>query len=475
MSMRSVPTCRAAALIAAAVLLAARPVASQPLNDACAAATPVTMGVPVIGSLLGATSDGAGACSLGTTPDVYHAFTPPVSGTYTFTLCTGTDWDSVISLHGSCPATEDNQVACDDDGCRPAGSTAFGVAASLAIGLPGGSGQTYIIRIAPFDATVAAGLYTLLIVGPAAPTGGCCFAGSCAPATPPVCAASGGTYRGDYTACIAPAGMTTFYAAPTGPLAIPDNTPIAGGVTSTINVPDSFTVGDVRLRLALSHDFAGDLTATLSHAGRNVTLFERIGGGYAGDDSDFEGVYAFSDAAFGTIWQAAVDQAPTTSSVIPTGPNRAADAFANTVSLCAAFTGLASAGEWTLSVSDNALFSTGVLLGWDLELDRAAGDPCDLSAGACCAGASCLVATVNACSGPQRRFVGPGSVCNAPGNLAQPCCKGDFNQVGGVTVQDVFDYLVAYFSGQPTADTNGGGLSVQDLFDFLVAYFAGCA
>lgn len=57
----------------------------------------------------------------------------------------------------------------------------------------------------------------------------------------------------------------------------------------------------------------------------------------------------------------------------------------------------------------------------------------------------------------------------------QLTCRADFNGVGGVTVQDVFDFLSAYFNGSVTADFNGvGGVSLQDIFDFLVAYFAGC-
>lgn len=55
-------------------------------------------------------------------------------------------------------------------------------------------------------------------------------------------------------------------------------------------------------------------------------------------------------------------------------------------------------------------------------------------------------------------------------------CLADFNGVGGVTIQDVFDFLVAYFAGAPAADINGrDGVTVQDVFDYLVAYFAGCA
>lgn len=55
-------------------------------------------------------------------------------------------------------------------------------------------------------------------------------------------------------------------------------------------------------------------------------------------------------------------------------------------------------------------------------------------------------------------------------------CLADFNGSGAATVQDIFDYLAAYFSNQPSADFNGSGsVTVQDIFDFLSAYFTGCA
>ncbi len=62
---------------------------------------------------------------------------------------------------------------------------------------------------------------------------------------------------------------------------------------------------------------------------------------------------------------------------------------------------------------------------------------------------------------------------NTPVN--PPVCRADFNQVGGVTVQDIFDFLSAWFLNAPSADFNGaGGITVQDVFDFLSAWFAGC-
>ncbi|MCC6321816.1 MAG: PQQ-dependent sugar dehydrogenase [Phycisphaerales bacterium] len=55
-------------------------------------------------------------------------------------------------------------------------------------------------------------------------------------------------------------------------------------------------------------------------------------------------------------------------------------------------------------------------------------------------------------------------------------CPADINDSGGLSVQDIFDFLAAYFSNATVADfNNSGSITVQDLFDFLAAYFAGCA
>lgn len=68
-------------------------------------------------------------------------------------------------------------------------------------------------------------------------------------------------------------------------------------------------------------------------------------------------------------------------------------------------------------------------------------------------------------------------------NCSVSCNIGDFNQSGDATVQDVFDFLGAYFGaciGSPlpsncmrSADVNSSGtITVQDIFDFLAAFFA---
>ncbi len=61
------------------------------------------------------------------------------------------------------------------------------------------------------------------------------------------------------------------------------------------------------------------------------------------------------------------------------------------------------------------------------------------------------------------------------GVIGQSPCIGDFNGSGNLTVQDIFDFLGAFFSSNFAADVNNSGsLTVQDVFDFLTSYFTGC-
>ena len=68
------------------------------------------------------------------------------------------------------------------------------------------------------------------------------------------------------------------------------------------------------------------------------------------------------------------------------------------------------------------------------------------------------------------------STCSTTSNPATvSVCVADFNCSGAVTVQDIFDFLSAWFAHASSADVNGSGtVTVQDIFDFLNAWFAGC-
>jgi hypothetical protein len=51
---------------------------------------------------------------------------------------------------------------------------------------------------------------------------------------------------------------------------------------------------------------------------------------------------------------------------------------------------------------------------------------------------------------------------------------GDFNRDQAIAVQDIFDFLAAWFGGATGSDWNGDGqTTVQDIFDFLADWFAG--
>jgi len=54
-------------------------------------------------------------------------------------------------------------------------------------------------------------------------------------------------------------------------------------------------------------------------------------------------------------------------------------------------------------------------------------------------------------------------------------CAADFNGANGLTLQDLFDFLDAYFRNDVRADYNGaGGVDIQDVWDYLGGYFVGC-
>jgi hypothetical protein len=68
------------------------------------------------------------------------------------------------------------------------------------------------------------------------------------------------------------------------------------------------------------------------------------------------------------------------------------------------------------------------------------------------------------------------TVLSNPTPVTLNCCRADFNGVGGVTIQDLFDYLTAWFARAPNAEFDTlPGITIQDLLDFLGAWFARCA
>jgi hypothetical protein len=117
---------------------------------------------------------------------------------------------------------------------------------------------------------------------------------------------------------------------------------------------------------------------------------------------------------------------------------------------------------------------------------RLSNEPLDFGSGTCASAANTSSRTISLAMSPD-----PGASCprtlrvrakviicdqTTVSNTADvTVCRADFNCSGVVSVQDIFDFLGAYFTGDASADVNGsGGVSVQDIFDFLAIYFQPC-
>jgi hypothetical protein len=168
----------------------------------------------VIGQLKTATPDGttgspttapnASPCSSSTTwiggqgNAVYYTFTPSLSTSYSIGVCNPNNvWDSVVSVHTSCPTSQANSLACNDDG-----ACAGGVGLSFINAVPLDAGVTYVIRVAAYttSTTFNNGEFLLQVTGD--PIGACCKTdGACSPFTAANCSSAGGTYQGDGIAC----------------------------------------------------------------------------------------------------------------------------------------------------------------------------------------------------------------------------------------------------------------------------------
>jgi subtilisin-like proprotein convertase family protein len=155
---------------------------------------------------------------------------------------------------------------------------------------------------------------------------------------------------------------------------IPDNN--FTGISRDIVVSDPGNVGELSVSITgLTHDWVGDLIASLTHVETNtkVDLFNQIGkvtNTGTGDGSNFNGTYSFSNTFTTDIWAAA---AAVTSDVNITPGNYAPSTFKTSgaanvapVSSLTLFNGQNLAGTWRLTVSDRAFGDTGSFSGWTL-------------------------------------------------------------------------------------------------------------
>ncbi|MBP7935600.1 MAG: hypothetical protein KA354_13215 [Phycisphaerae bacterium] len=164
-----------------------------PPNDSCENAAAIGDGT-VTGSTTWATGDGDASCgNSGTAVDVWYAYTATCDGVLSADTC-GSAYNTVLSVHGECPGTLGNTLACSDD-CA-------GTSASC-LQTPVVSGQVYLIRVAgngtargdftlhtscgPATTTLALPLVQAFETDPAGSTGGWEVAPSLVMSPPPIC------------------------------------------------------------------------------------------------------------------------------------------------------------------------------------------------------------------------------------------------------------------------------------------------
>ncbi len=327
--------------------------------------------------------------------DAFYRFTPIYAGEYTIDTC-GSSFDTRLSVFTDCPAL--TMIGCNDDAC--------GLQSRLVLTLA--AGTTYHIRVSAFGAATT-GAFVLNISAPPIPTGGCCIASVCTVRPEAECIAAGGSYRGDNTNCESNGTSHDYSSTPF--LAIPDNTcATTGFVSDSLNVPDNFVVGDVNVRVQITHTFIGDLRIRLLHGATTVAVWERAC--LANDNMDV----TFDDEGV-----AAVCASPTVGTYTPTGTGAGS---------LSSFDGQSSSGTWTLEVCDGAGIDTGTLDSWTLTLRE------------------------------------QGSVCGPA------FCDADWCRDGSVGVPDIFCFLSDWFAFVPAARCYGGTCGVPAIFSFLSIWFA---
>jgi protocatechuate 3,4-dioxygenase beta subunit len=116
---------------------------AAPGNDDCAAALPISFGA-YAGGTLEATNDGEASCGASlASPDVWYRFTAAESGRVVVET-TSASFDTVVSVHDSCPGTMANQIICEDD--------ASGLLS--AVGFHCSEGNEYLIRVSGSNGAV---------------------------------------------------------------------------------------------------------------------------------------------------------------------------------------------------------------------------------------------------------------------------------------------------------------------------------
>lgn len=162
----------------------------------------------------------------------------------------------------------------------------------------------------------------------------------------------------DFTEFIQVSHGFDIYPSSDPPLPIPNSNPI--GVTSNINVTDTYLIQDIDVEVHISHTWTREVAIDItSPAVITVTLKDYI----AGSPSDVNDIHTVFDDQ-GIPFDE--NQIPLDIHMQPQGPGALVD-----------FAGLPIDGDWRLTVTDNEGAEFGDLLGWSLH--HRDGPPCQLT------------------------------------------------------------------------------------------------
>ncbi len=436
---------------------AAAPV--PPFNDNCADSVPIGRNDFAFSTAY-ATDVGPDECagpgsSGAIVRDVWFRYTHDgLAGTMTVSTC-GSTFDTKIAVYagGACPGAPGAALACNDDapGDNPAGCGPGSLASLVSVEVA--PGQTYLIRVGGSPKAAAgaqSGNGVLTLTPPPLPTGACCRAdGSCTRSRPSACNAA---YSGDGTVClpnpcpqpVPPANDYCFQA-----LWIADGVPVTStnaNANTDGSTPPCANGGARDVWYKYRPAVSGDVRITTDNS---VPV-----GGSPGGSTDFDTALGVFSACGGQLLDCDDDAG--------VSPEPSSDIQA--VALDAGHTYLIRVAGYPYSdiTRQTGVFTLKVIGG---------GGVVPVS-GACCVPDGCFVAEEPDCVNGS--FAGADTAC---GDIDNPiaCCPANFNRADGVSVQDIFDFLSAYFSGDSAADFNRDHtVSVQDIFDFLIAYFRAC-
>ncbi len=129
------------------LVLASVPALAQ--NNECAGALPLPLGATPYDTSGATTSAPAWPCALGGS-DLWYVFTPPTTGSYTISTCTGTSYDSGLEVFsGPCGALV--SLACNDDTCG----------LQSTVGFLGNAGVAVYVRVGGYNGLTGAGTLTV--------------------------------------------------------------------------------------------------------------------------------------------------------------------------------------------------------------------------------------------------------------------------------------------------------------------------